>query len=90
MAKGHVAPQPDLPMPGERLHGAVVVASVWVNDEGPDLTALVLLLRPEPQFYAVADIYQGRKTSGWEVSYETEHPNIVPAVDEYQERGGDY
>jgi hypothetical protein len=72
----------DFPMPNDSLAGATVVASVEYTDD----VALVLLLNPEP-FYFTVTLYR-LDGGGFDVigTYE----NIVPAVREYEQNGGDY
>jgi hypothetical protein len=80
-------PEPNFPMPNDSLYidkrGVVtVVASVYYTDE----EALVLLLHNEPPFFEVAQLLvanEGLLSLG---TFE----NIVPAVDEYKDSGGDY
>lgn len=77
-----------LPMPGERFHRGIVVASVWQNDEIERATAMVLLVRDAPPYYAVDEIEWA--SGDWGTVDVRLHPNIVPAVEDYQQNGGDY
>jgi hypothetical protein len=93
----HILP---FPMPNDRIggpHGPLVVASVEYRDE-PTYIATVLLLWPEAPYFEVAHFYQedcpaegdipGRPAG--RVLTISRHENIVPAVEEYQQMGGDY
>lgn len=74
------------PMPGETLSREfVVVASVWYSEEPP--VATVLLLASEAPFYRVAGVtVDADHTMLW----YTDHANIVPAVRDYEDNGGDW
>lgn len=72
------------PMPNDLIDGATVVASVWVTDE-PLTSWLALLLRRSAPYFAVVEVDE----SG-QVSDHGEFANIVPAVECYQDNGGDY
>lgn len=75
-----------LPMPNDEYDDAIVIASVWFDDDNG--TATLMLLRKQPPFYAVADI---EWTGGsWRTTDERPHPNINPAVEDYAQSGGDY
>lgn len=80
-----------IPLPNETYDGATVVASVWVSDDDPvALVAMLLLIERAAPFYRVQDIQfvDGQ----WENLHHTAElfPNIVPAVEAYTQRGGDY
>jgi hypothetical protein len=82
-----------LPLPNQQIAGLTVVASVWMNDDaehGP-IYGLLLLLRGTPPFFEIAEIVWTAQ-HGWRVNEGTRrlHYNIVPAVDDYKDSGGDY
>lgn len=78
-----------LPRPGERFHTFdIVVASVWVDDEADEPTALLLTIGLLPPYYRVSDVMH--TGMGWVIAHQTQHHNIVPAVRDYEARGGDY
>ena len=81
------------PMPGTPLDGGIVVASVLfreADDEIPDDLETVLVLYPEQPFFGVGVVWT-RDGYPWEVDeYPHRHLNIVPAVREYEQTGGDY
>lgn len=77
----------NIPMPNDEFDDGIVVASVWQSDDAP-LTALILLLRREAPFFAVCDLEY--IDAAWKIINEEPHVNIVPAVDSYQDHGGDY
>lgn len=77
-----------LPLPNEQFDGDIVVASVWQRDDVAPETALLLTLRPEPLYYRVRDIEM--RNGEWVVTVSSAFPNIVPAVRDYEDRGGDY
>lgn len=72
------------PMPNDRLGDRTVVASVWYTED-PEI-ATVLLLNPKAPFFTVA--FYDLKNGGIDPIITTE--NIVPAVREYEQSGGDY
>lgn len=72
------------PMPGTRLDGGIVVASVYSGAD--DNEVLVILLLDAEPYYRVAEF----SLETGECLLRASHPNIVPAVREYIERGGDY
>jgi hypothetical protein len=67
-------------MPNDQFHGGIVVASVILSEDEETFEpnqVTVLLLMPEPPFYAVAVCeFHGE----WQVVDLVEHWNIVPAV----------
>jgi hypothetical protein len=75
-------------LPGQKLDGGIVVASVIINEEDyDDVIVMALLLMPTPgSHYRVVDV----KENDREVLSRRDFPNIVPAVEDYQENGGDY
>jgi hypothetical protein len=85
------------PMPNDVIDGKTVVASVtYIDDERGDL-ALVLLLEHESPFftvahYAMTDLAEDENTSGYaagEIDVIGRFMNIVEAVREYEQSGGD-
>ena len=81
---------PAIPLPGEQVEGKTVIASVWVDDEGPTPVAMILFLTGEKgKYYGVCDItHDGREWKYYRACRF--HVNIVPAVEDYQQSGGDY
>lgn len=79
-----------LPMPGEKFGQDTIVASCWQNDDGPTLTATVLILHPvaDPEYYAVVEIQW--TSAGWGRTEALGFPNIIPAAAEYEDRIGGY
>lgn len=78
-----------LPLPNDTQGDATVVASVWLDDESIDRpTALLLLLQKEPPYYSVATVHHHE--GDWYIDDEDLFPNIVPAVEAYEQSGGDY
>jgi hypothetical protein len=93
------------PLPGEKLAGRVVIASVeYIADERGEI-ALLLMLEPSPPYYTLThyaltafdpaanpDILPpyGPAYGTGEFDVIGRFENIVPAVDEYQQNGGDY
>jgi hypothetical protein len=94
------------PMPGMQLHGRTVIASVEYFADERGVVALVLLLNQEAPYFTVAHYYQtsmAEETVKYGDLTETiearpagflhilgTHENIVPAVREYEDSGGDY
>ena len=75
-------------LPGQELDGGTVIASVIINDDDYDETlVLALTLMPEPPFYRLLDAWQESRKVQVELG---RFENIVPAVEEYQQEGGDY
>ena len=74
----------ELPIPGDQAHGAIVVASVWLDVD--DRAWLLLLLVPGPPYtyYRVVTVEDDV------IVGDEQHPNIVPAVHAYEQNGGDY
>jgi hypothetical protein len=75
-------PERNFPMPNDKLGGGTVIASVYYTDD----IALVLILNPEPFFYTVT-LYNLHDGS---FDWIAKHENIVPAVLNYADSGGDY
>lgn len=75
-----------LPLPNDEFDDGIVVASVWQNDDIG--TALIMLLRKEPPYYAVCDIEW--RDGAWLIVNEEPHVNINPATEAYADHGGDY
>lgn len=74
----------------------IVVASVQYRDE-PTMIALVLLLNRQSPFFTVAHWYQEPSPAEYDIPYRPTgylhelgtHYNIVHAVREYEQSGGD-
>ena len=83
---------PELPLPNDEFRGRTVIASVWLRDDNlvPPLTCLVLLLESRTPFFTVAELRWDDDTTEWMPVWTTSHMNIVPAVREYENSGGDY
>lgn len=81
-------PVPVLPLPNDRVPGGVVLASVWMSDDGPEPFAIVMVLHPVAPFYGVYEITW--KAGTWEWLLLGEHPNIVPATEAYAQNSGGY
>lgn len=77
-----------LPYPNDPFDGGIVVASVWMRDEEPPITALLMLLRPQPPYYEIADIEW--VDGAWSVYNRIQQPNINPATETFAQQGGDY
>lgn len=85
------------PMPGDMIGAQRVIASVQYRDE-PTLIATVLLLNPASPFFTVAHYFMEDAPAEDEAPFNaagTLHElatelNIVPAVREYEQAGGDY
>lgn len=79
----------DWPMPNDTLGGATVVASVIYSDDDSDdedrLEVTVLLLENSPPFFAVG-VWNVRTR---EFDYYRSFVNIVDAVRDYEQCGGD-
>lgn len=84
--------RPMLPLPGDPMPTQrwteTVIASVWLDDTRVPVTALVITIVSWPPYYRVRDLVWAR--TAWRTAHVTEHVNIVPAVAEYEQRGGDY
>jgi hypothetical protein len=93
------------PMPNDSLNGRIVVASCpYIDDERGEI-ALILLLEQVPPFftvahYALADFDPSANPSisppygpsyvEGELDVLGRFENIVPAIEEYTQSGGDY
>lgn len=75
-------------LPGQELDGGIVIASVYLNDTDYDEPlVMALLLMPEPgRYYRLVDVWETSRRVAVRMWFE----NIVPAVEAYQDRGGDY
>ena len=84
------------PMPNDVLQDKVVVASCWyrdlseadrqyIDDDGPDQIALVLLLNKLSPHFTIAHI----NLENYEIIADATYYNIVEAVENYQNWGGD-
>lgn len=75
-----------VPRPNEQVDGATVVASTVAYD-GPERPAswLLLLLRPVAPYFDVVEL-----TTDGQLAQHGQFENIVPAVECYQNNGGDY
>jgi hypothetical protein len=74
----------DLPLPNDRLKdGRTVVASCYADDD----TALLLLLMPTAPFFQVAIWRLGRPED--DIIEVIRERNIVYAVRQYEQEGGD-
>jgi hypothetical protein len=71
----------DLPLPGDTVDGHTVVASTYLTDD----TATLILLNDMPPFFTVAEV----SIPVASIYAEQEFHNIVYAVREYEQRGGD-
>ena len=91
------------PMPGDRIEKRTVVASAEYFDDERGSVALVLLLNQQPPYftvahYALTDVKGGEgiypevvtEYTRGEVDVIGSFENIVPAVREYEQSGGDY
>jgi hypothetical protein len=81
--------KPELPLPWEVYDGTIVVASTWLNDEPGEEQALLLTLASSAPYYRVREI-STNNGGDWTNQWFDDFPNIVPAVEAYQENGGDY
>lgn len=75
-------------LPGQELDGGTVIASVVLNDtDYEDTMVCALLLMPTPgRHYRLVDVWQESRKVTMRLAFE----NIVPAVEAYQDNGGDY
>jgi hypothetical protein len=79
---------PSIPLPGEKHEEDTVIASVYVRDEEPPVTALLLLLTKQEPYYRLVDVEW--EDGQWYTVTENLYPNIVPAAEAYADNGGDY
>jgi len=93
------------PMPNDALSHRIVIASTTYIDDQRGELVLVLLLEREPPYFTVA-LYattdfdptanphitedQGPAHNAGDITVLGRHENIVPAVREYEQSGGDY
>lgn len=87
-------------LPGNKINDGTIVASVVYRDSDEDGKQLdriewtVIVLNPQPPYYTVMTLAPATPdtapTAGWHIFYEQDHPNIVPAVRDYEQNGGDY
>lgn len=84
------APTTKQPMPGDRLSGCTVIASVVFYDDGerPD-SWIVLLLAAEPPYYRLIEV-EDRAEAVEAVAFLGRYYNINEAVAAYADNGGDY
>lgn len=71
------------PLPNERLHEGIVVASTYVTDE----VAILLILRPEEPYFRVLHVKLDEGPT-YPIIWAMASENIVLAVHEYGEQGG--
>lgn len=78
-------------LPGDTYKAMTVAASViYSQDDAGDVTGWTLLLiNPTMPYFTVA-IVERNNGGEWVMVYGKSHENIVPAVDDYKECGGDY
>lgn len=80
------------PLPGDVLSGKRVIASVIYREpdnEAEPIEYTLILLNEGPPFYTVG-IYKSEGFGGFTPVIESNFPNIVPAVREYEQMGGDF
>ena len=74
------------PLPNDLINGGTVVAStVLHDDDARPVTWVLLVLQRSAPFYEVIEVDEHGQ-----VTELGEHANIVPAVEQYQDNGGDY
>lgn len=74
------------PLPNDVIGDSIVVASVVYNeDDYKEAIFLVLLLNKQPPFFTVATMYWPSE----EIIARENHFNIVHAIEEYKDSGGD-
>jgi hypothetical protein len=78
-----------IPLPNDRFDGSIVIASLWLRDDGP-VVAVLVLLDPSPPYYRVVDIKWEHDKWVRQGGTQEAFPNIVPTVEHYQQCGGDY
>lgn len=71
------------PLPGDKVYHRTVIASVYYNDD----IATLLVMECQPPYFAVAQL--DLEPHG-NLTIVSEHFNIVPAVRDYEQWGGDY
>lgn len=95
----------DFPLPNDRIGGYIVIASVSAIADERGETATVLLLAPKPPYFAVGEyaisdfdpalsgdafLRTGFVRPAGNIDIYGTFENIVPAVREYEQNGGDY
>ena len=76
------------PLPGDTLCERTVVASCWyIDEDGEEPEALVLLLNEESPYFKVAHVQF--QLDPPVIVAEVDYFNIVFAVEDYQQWGGD-
>lgn len=66
---------------------SIVIASVIINDDDPyNIIQILLVLNPGPMYYSILNVENGTKR----LSVVGDYANIVPAVEAYEQNGGDY
>lgn len=75
------------PMPNDRYEGQTVVASCWYREE-PTEIHLVLLLKEMSPYFRVAHL-ENHGGGEYVAVWEKESYNIVNAIEDYVEAGGD-
>lgn len=81
-----------IPLPGDEVYHRTVIASVYFTDEVVTLLLLAPAVLRDPNFqhrynYEVSQL--ALRPHG-NLTVLSEHLNIVPAVREYEQNGGDY
>lgn len=75
------------PLPNDVVNDSIIVASIVTNDDDPTTKwFLILLLNKVPPYFSVAEIRWPSKSIDWKEDFM----NIVPAVEFYEDSGGDY
>lgn len=77
-------------LPNQKVDDAVVVASVIYNDNDLPVMWTVLLLYPEPPYFGVVMVEAHSDGQRYVIDRAERELNIVPAVETYQQWGGDY
>ena len=76
----------EMPMPGDRLSGSTVVASVYYGDD----QATLLLLNEQAPYYTVVIVALNAGLSYPWTHHGGDHLNIIAAVRDYEQCGGDF
>lgn len=76
-------PEWGFPMPNDKIGERTVIASTYYTDD----IVTVLFLNPTVPFFTVAQV---DLRNGDLADWGSRHENIVPAVREYEQNGGDY
>lgn len=80
------------PKVGSTLHDCIVVATVFTCDDD-ERTWTMLVLSIDPREEAAGEHYvlsEIALTDDYPVMWFVRYPNIVPAVEAYQQNGGDW